>query len=101
MNKIRYTGNYIDEITFRLHLKVFKSLLYFTNCGFSFYCQVALLKKRVKGVSDGAMPSEGEVPQPEGAVDSASPTHSPSKEQGLESEVAEGKLFMCQHNIYI
>lgn len=52
------------------------------------------MKKRQKVVSDGAMPSKGEVPQSEDAVDSASLTQSPSKEQGVESEVTEGKLFM-------
>lgn len=52
------------------------------------------MKKRQKAVSDGAVPSEGEVPQSEDAVDSASLIQSPSKEQGVESEVPEGKLLM-------
>ncbi|KAM3863047.1 golgin subfamily A member 4 [Diretmus argenteus] len=42
--------------------------------------QVALLKKRCKGFSGGAVPPEGEVPQSEDAVDSASAPQSPSKE---------------------
>ncbi|KAF7659211.1 hypothetical protein LDENG_00001480 [Lucifuga dentata] len=49
--------------------------------------QVALLKKRCKGVSDGALPSEAEVSQSEDAVDSVSAPQSPSKEQGTEPEV--------------
>uniref|UniRef100_A0A3Q3IPR2 Golgin A4 n=1 Tax=Monopterus albus TaxID=43700 RepID=A0A3Q3IPR2_MONAL len=49
---------------------------------------VALLKKRVKGVS-GALPPDGDVPQPEDAQHSASATQSPSKEQEIEPEVTE------------
>ncbi|XP_069001042.1 golgin subfamily A member 4 isoform X1 [Embiotoca jacksoni] len=46
--------------------------------------QVGLLKKRVKGVSDGSLPSGRDVPQSEVAED-------PSKEQGPEPEVTEGE----------
>lgn len=53
------------------------------------------MKKRQKVVSDGAVPSEGEVAASEDSVDCASLTQSPSKEQGVESEVTEGELFMC------
>lgn len=49
------------------------------------------MKKRVKGVSDNALLSEGEVPQSDDAVDSASLTQSPSKEQGGEPENTEGE----------
>lgn len=52
---------------------------------------MALLKKRVKGVSDGSLPTEGEVPQSEVAQESLSAMQSPSKEQGLEPEGTEGK----------
>ncbi|XP_051233199.1 golgin subfamily A member 4 isoform X2 [Dicentrarchus labrax] len=48
--------------------------------------QVALLKKRTKGVSDGAV---GDVPQSEDAPDSS--TQSPLKEQGIEPDVTEGE----------
>lgn len=54
------------------------------------------MKKRVKGFSAGALPPEGEVPQSEDAVDSASLTQSPSKEQGVEPEITEGK-----HSFYV
>ncbi|XP_037534254.1 golgin subfamily A member 4 [Nematolebias whitei] len=53
--------------------------------------QVALLKKRVKGVSDSSLPPEGEVPQSEVAQESLSAMQSPSKEQGLEPEGTEGE----------
>lgn len=56
-----------------------------------FSWQVALLKKRVKVVSDGALPPEGEVRQSEDPEDSASATQSPSKEGGAEPEASEGK----------
>uniref|UniRef100_A0A667XDJ8 Golgin A4 n=1 Tax=Myripristis murdjan TaxID=586833 RepID=A0A667XDJ8_9TELE len=46
--------------------------------------QVALLKKRVKGVSDGAVPPENEASQSADAVDSASAPQSPSKEPEVE-----------------
>ncbi|KAM4729586.1 golgin subfamily A member 4 isoform 2-T2 [Anableps anableps] len=46
--------------------------------------QVALLKKRVKGVSDGPLPSEGDALQSE-----VSAAQIPSKEQGLEPEIPE------------
>lgn len=50
------------------------------------------MKKRAKGVSAGAVPPEGDVPQFEDAdSDSASSTQSPLKEQGVEPEVTEGK----------
>lgn len=52
--------------------------------------QVALLKKRTKGVSDGAVPLEGGVPQSED-TDATSSTQSPLKEQGVELEGTEGK----------
>uniref|UniRef100_A0A672YGM6 GRIP domain-containing protein n=1 Tax=Sphaeramia orbicularis TaxID=375764 RepID=A0A672YGM6_9TELE len=45
--------------------------------------QVALMKKRLKGVSDGAVPPEGQLPQSE---DSTSVQQSPSKEQEVEPE---------------
>ncbi|XP_020777077.2 golgin subfamily A member 4 [Boleophthalmus pectinirostris] len=48
--------------------------------------QVALLKKRVKGVSDGALLPEGQVSQSE---DSTSAPKSPPNEQEAESEVTE------------
>ncbi|XP_030011267.1 golgin subfamily A member 4 isoform X2 [Sphaeramia orbicularis] len=49
--------------------------------------QVALMKKRLKGVSDGAVPPEGQLPQSE---DSTSVQQSPSKEQEVEPEASEG-----------
>uniref|UniRef100_A0A3Q4AJK1 Golgin A4 n=1 Tax=Mola mola TaxID=94237 RepID=A0A3Q4AJK1_MOLML len=49
--------------------------------------QVALLKKRLKGVYDGAVPLEGNVPQPADSSDSS--TQDSLKEQGEESEVTE------------
>lgn len=49
--------------------------------------QVALLKKRMKGVSDGAVTLEGGVNQAENAAESS--TQSPSKEQE-ELEATEG-----------
>ncbi|KAK5613004.1 hypothetical protein CRENBAI_003185 [Crenichthys baileyi] len=51
--------------------------------------QVALFKKRVKGVSDGPLPSEGDALQSEVASDSTSAAQSPSKEQRLEPEIPE------------
>lgn len=59
-----------------------------SNCGLCAFLQVALLKKRVKGVSDGAVPLEGDNPQTDDVSDSS--RQSPSKEQGEEPEVAEG-----------
>lgn len=61
--------------------------------------QVALLKKRMKGVSDGAVPLEGEVNQAENAAQSS--TQSPSKEQGEEPEVTEGSeiFFMLSFSM--
>lgn len=59
--------------------------------GFScmvFASQVALLKKRVKGVSDSAAPPEGELSQSE---DLNSTQQSPPNEQEVEPEVTEGK----------
>ncbi|KAM9726236.1 golgin subfamily A member 4 isoform 1-T1 [Menidia menidia] len=53
--------------------------------------QVALLKKRVKGVSDSSHPPEGGVPQSEAAEDATSAAESPSKVQGIELEVTEGE----------
>ncbi|XP_034753594.1 golgin subfamily A member 4 isoform X3 [Etheostoma cragini] len=54
--------------------------------------QVALLKKRAKGVSADAVPHEGDVPQSEDAdSDSATTTQSPFKEQGAEPELTEGE----------
>lgn len=50
--------------------------------------QVALLKKRMKGVSDGAAPLEGDVNQAENAAESS--PQSPSKKQGEEPEATEG-----------
>lgn len=60
--------------------------------------QVALLKKRMKGVSDGAVPLEGEVNQAENAAQSS--TQSPSKEQE-EPEVTEGSeiFFMLSFSM--
>ncbi|KAM8860342.1 golgin subfamily A member 4 isoform 2-T5 [Spinachia spinachia] len=52
--------------------------------------QVALLKKRTKGVSDGTVPPEGDVPQSEDR-DATSSTQSPLKEQGVELEGTEGE----------
>uniref|UniRef100_A0AAQ4PBT9 Golgin A4 n=1 Tax=Gasterosteus aculeatus aculeatus TaxID=481459 RepID=A0AAQ4PBT9_GASAC len=52
--------------------------------------QVALLKKRTKGVSDSAVPLEVVVPQSED-TDATSSTQSPLKEQGVELEVTEGE----------
>lgn len=46
------------------------------------------MKKRVKGVSDDAVPLEGEVNQAENAAQSS--TQSPSKEEGEEPEATEG-----------
>lgn len=46
------------------------------------------MKKRMKGVSDGAVPLEGDVNQAENATESS--TQSPSKEQGEEPEASEG-----------
>lgn len=51
--------------------------------------QVALLKRRVKGVSDGPLPPEGDALQSEGSSDSTSAAQSPSKEQGNEPEIPE------------
>lgn len=61
--------------------------------------QVALLKKRMKGVSDGAVPLEGEVNQAENAAQSS--TQSPSKEQGEEPEVTDGSeiFFMLSFSM--
>lgn len=42
-------------------------------------------------MSDGALLPEGDAPQSEDAVDSASATQSPSKEGGVEPEASEGK----------
>lgn len=56
-----------------------------------FLKKVALLKKRVKGVSDGSLPPEGEVPQSEVAQESLSVVQSPIKEHELEPEGTEGK----------
>lgn len=53
------------------------------------------MKKRVKVVSDGAVQGQGDVPQSEDALDSSSSTQSPLKEQGVESEVTEGKQTCC------
>lgn len=53
------------------------------------------MKKRAKGVSDGAVPPEGDVSQSEDASDSASCTQSPLKEQEVEPEVTEGKQTFC------
>ncbi|XP_037320794.2 golgin subfamily A member 4 isoform X3 [Pungitius pungitius] len=52
--------------------------------------QVALLKKQTKGVSDSAVPPEGDVPQSEDA-DATSSTQSPLNEQGVELEGTEGE----------
>lgn len=55
--------------------------------------QVALLKKRMKGVSDGAVPLEGDVNQAEHAAETF--TQSPSNEQGEEPEATEGnEIFL-------
>lgn len=66
---------------------------------FGSFSQVALLKKRCKGVADAAPPPENEVPQSEDIVDSGSAPQTPSKEQETEAEVTEGKLsfkvFTC------
>lgn len=61
-----------------------------------------MLKKRVKGVTDGAVPPEGELLQSEDAADSTSVPQSPSKDQGVEAEVTEGKhTFLYLLNIFI
>ncbi|KAL6101701.1 golga4 [Pungitius sinensis] len=52
--------------------------------------QVALLKKRTKGVSDSAVPPEGDVPPSEDAHATSS-TQSPLNEQGVELEGTEGE----------
>lgn len=52
------------------------------------FSQVALLKKRMKGLSDGAVPLE-DVNQAENSIESS--TQSPSKEQGEEPEPTESK----------
>lgn len=60
---------------------------------FYMFPQVALLKKRMKGISDGAVPPEGDVNQAENASESS--TLSPSKEQGEEPEATEGnEIFL-------
>lgn len=53
--------------------------------------KVALLKKRAKGVSDGSVAPDQDVPQSELAEDSTSAAQSLSQEQKLEPEIAEGK----------
>lgn len=45
----------------------------------------------MKGVSDGAVPLEGDVNQAENAAESS--TQSPSKEQGEEPEATEGRAI--------
>lgn len=52
------------------------------------FLQVALLKKRMKGGSDGAVLLEGNANQDENSAESS--TQSPSKEQGEEPEAPEG-----------
>ncbi|XP_068423239.1 golgin subfamily A member 4 isoform X2 [Clinocottus analis] len=54
--------------------------------------QVALLKKRSKGFTEGAVAPEGDVPQSDDAdSDSTSSTQSPLKGQGVEPEVTQGE----------
>lgn len=72
---------------------------------FYMFPQVALLKKRMKGVSDGAL--EGDVNEAKSAAESS--TQSLSKDQGEEPEATEGNeiFFMlsfsrhsCRHVIF-
>lgn len=55
---------------------------------FDMFLQVALLKKRMKGGSDVAVPLEEDANQAENSAKSS--TQSPSKEQGEEPEAPEG-----------
>lgn len=53
--------------------------------------KVALLKKRTKGAADGSVAPDQDVPQSELAADPTSASQTPSEEQKLEPEIAEGK----------
>lgn len=57
------------------------------------------MKKRMKGVSDGAVPLEGDINQAENAAESS--IQSPSKEQGEEPEATEGNeiFFMLSFSM--